>query len=64
MESTLNMILMLMVLAVMDTLNAISPYLTFAVLVITLLVGLTTLVYTTTGLRIIDIIRKWRKKGG
>ncbi|MBW8051424.1 MAG: hypothetical protein FVQ77_14000 [Cytophagales bacterium] len=48
MESTLNIILMLVVLAVIDELNAISPYLGFATLVIVLLVGLVTLGYTLT----------------
>ena len=46
METTLDIILAIVVLAFIETLNAISPYLGFAVLVVTLLVGLATLVYT------------------
>ena len=47
-ELPLNIILMLVVLAVLDTLNAISPYLGFAVLVITLISGIVFLGYTLT----------------
>jgi len=36
MESTLDIILAIVVLAAMDKLNAISPYLGFAILVVTL----------------------------
>ena len=48
MESTLNIILMLVVLAIINELNAISPYLGFAILIVTLLVGIVTLGYTLT----------------
>jgi len=45
MESTLDLILMLIVLAVIDKLNAISPYLAFAVLVVTLVYGILKIYY-------------------
>ncbi|MBW8051703.1 MAG: hypothetical protein FVQ77_15465 [Cytophagales bacterium] len=52
MESTLDIILMLVVLAVMDTLNAISPYLGFAILVVTLAYGIIKIYKMTLDIRI------------
>ena len=52
MESTLDIILVLLVLAVMDTLNEISPYLGFYFLLVSA-------VYIT--LKVIQFIRKWNK---
>ena len=40
MESTLDIILMLFVVFIMDKLNEISPYLAFAILLVTLIYGI------------------------
>jgi len=40
MESTLDIILMLLVVALIDVFNEISPYLGFAILVLTLIYGI------------------------
>jgi len=68
MESTLDIILMLVVLMALETMNAISPYLGFAVLLGSLVYIILKLYKMTLDIRITkrqlkEIIRKDRKKG-